>query len=250
MLGLVEGRMAYGTAWALCQLAETERLLGEGSAESTSKHAQACAERLGNRLFATFARLTQGRLAAARGDWPLAREHALAHLDACAEGGHTTFLPACLDALAEVATGLQRHVEAARLLAAAERVRTRVGTIRVPPEARHWAAIDRRLRDALPNGTYAAARAEGARLSVHEALEWARRARGPRRRPPAGWASLTPTEARVLELATDGLSNRRIAERMFISPETVKTHLAHIFKKLDVHNRAELVGRSLRRDRG
>ena len=34
---------------------------------------------------------------------------------------------------------------------------------------------------------------------------------------------------------------------MFISAETVKTHLAHIFKKIDVHNRAELVGRSLRR---
>ena len=93
-----------------------------------------------------------------------------------------------------------------------------IGTVRVPPEARHWAAIDRRLRDALPDSAYAAARAEGAQLSTHDALEWARRARGPRGRPPAGWASLTPTEARVLELATDGLSNRQIAERMFISP--------------------------------
>jgi predicted ATPase/DNA-binding CsgD family transcriptional regulator len=249
MLGLVEGRMAYGTAWALCQLAEAERLLGDGSAEATATQAQVTAERLGNRLFATFARLTQGRLAAARGDWPLARHHALAHLDACAEGGHTTYLPACLDALAEVATGLHRHVDAVRLLAAAERVRAQIGTIRVPPEDRHWAGIDRRLRDALPDRAYAAARAEGARLTIDDALEWARRARGPRRRPPAGWASLTPTEARVLELATDGLSNRQIAERMFVSPETVKTHLAHIFKKVDVHNRAELIGRSLRRDR-
>ena len=181
-------------------------------------HAQTTAERLGNRLFATSARLTQGRLAAARGDWPLAQQHALAHLDACAEGGHTTYVPACLDALAEIAAGLHRYVDAARLLAAAERVRAQIGTVRVPPEDRHWAAIDRRLRDALPDSTYAAARAEGAQLSTQDALEWARRARGPRGRPPAGWASLTPTEARVLELATDGLSNRQIAERMFISP--------------------------------
>ena len=247
MLGLVEGRMAYGTAWALCLLAETQRLLGDDSAEAIASQAQTTAERLGNRLSATLARLTQGRLAAARGDWQLAQHHTLAHLDACAEGGHTTYVPACLDALAEIAAGLHRNVDAARLLAAADCVRAQIGTIRIPPEDRHWAAIDRRIRDALPDSTYAAARAEGARLSTQDALEWARRARGPRARPPAGWASLTPTEARVLELATNGLSNRQIAERMFISPETVKTHLAHIFKKIDVHSRAELVGRSLRR---
>ena len=34
---------------------------------------------------------------------------------------------------------------------------------------------------------------------------------------------------------------------MFVSSETVKTHFAHIFKKIDVHSRVELVGRSLRR---
>ena len=210
-------------------------------------HAQTTAERLGNRLFATSARLTRGRLAAAHGDWAVAQQHALAHLDACAEGGHTTYVPACLDALAEVASGLHRYVEATRLFAAAERARAQIGTVRVPAEDRHWAAIDRRLRDALPDGAYAAARAEGAELSTQDALEWARRARGPRGRPPGGWESLTPTEARVLELATDGLSNRQIAERMFVSSETVKTHFAHIFKKIDVHSRAELVGRSLRR---
>ena len=54
----------------------------------------------------TRARLTLGRLAAARGDWAAAQQHALAHLDACAEGGHATFVPGCLDALAEVAAGL------------------------------------------------------------------------------------------------------------------------------------------------
>ena len=246
MLPLVEGRIALGTAWALCLLAEVKRLLGDAAAEALAVHAQTTAERLGNRLFATSARLTRGRLAAAHGDWAVAQQHALAHLDACAEGGHMTYVPACLDALAEVASGLQRYVEATRLFAAAERARAQIGTVRVPAE-RHRAAIDRRLRDALPDGAYAAARAEGADLSTEDALEWARRARGPRGRPPGGWESLTPTEARVLELATDGLSNREIAERMFVSSETVKTHVAHIFKKIDVHSRAELVGRSLRR---
>jgi DNA-binding CsgD family transcriptional regulator len=75
-----------------------------------------------------------------------------------------------------------------------------------------------------------------------------RRARGPRRRPLAGWASLTPTEAKVADLAAEGLTNPQIGNRMFISKATVKTHLAHIFKKLDVHNRAELTAKAFARD--
>ena len=104
-----------------------------------------------------------------------------------------------------------------RLFAAAERARAEIGIVRYPPEEEHWAAIDRRLREALGDDAYEAARAEGAELSVEDALEWARRARGPRRRPPGGWASLTPTEARVAELVAEGLTNPQIGERMFIS---------------------------------
>ncbi|HEU4803405.1 MAG TPA: helix-turn-helix transcriptional regulator [Solirubrobacterales bacterium] len=94
---------------------------------------------------------------------------------------------------------------------------------------------------------YEEARAEGSELSLEEALEWARRGRGPRSRPAGGWESLTPTETRVAELVADGLTNPAIAERMFVSTTTVKTHVAHVFKKLDVHNRAELSGLWARR---
>ena len=119
--------------------------------------------------------------------------------------------------------------------------------IRVPPEEQPWAAIEDRLRDALGDSSYAAARAEGAHLSIDDALEWARRARGPRGRPPGGWGSLTATEARVVELVAEGLSNRQIGERMFVSPETVKTHVGDIFKKIGVHSRVELVARAVTR---
>lgn len=112
--------------------------------------------------------------------------------------------------------------------------------VRVPPENQHWAALNARLRDALGPEAYQAARAEGAELTIDDAVEWARRARGPRGREPGGWGALTPTEAKVAELVSEGLTNRQIGERMFVSPETVKTHLAHIFNKLDVHNRTEL----------
>ena len=172
---------------------------------------------LGNRLLATRARLTLGRLAAARGEWTDAQQHALAHLDACVEGGHATYVPACLDALAEVAAGLGADEDAVRLFAAAERARAEIGVVRVPPEEEHWGAIDARLREALGDEAYEAARAQGAELSIEDALEWARRARGPRWRPPGGWDSLTPTEARVVELVAEGLTNPQIGERMFIS---------------------------------
>ena len=194
-----------------------------------------------------FAYLSLGRIAAARGDWVSAREHARAHLDIVAAGGHKLFVPMGLDGLAEAAAGIGDHLEAVRLLAAADRARADLGTVRVPPETDHWAAIESRLRGELGDQTYEEARVEGAELSPEEALEWARRGRGTRRRPAGGWESLTPTETRVAELVADGLTNPAIAERMFVSTATVKTHVAHIFRKLDVHNRAELAALSARR---
>ncbi|MDN5856588.1 MAG: LuxR C-terminal-related transcriptional regulator, partial [Actinomycetia bacterium] len=79
-----------------------------------------------------------------------------------------------------------------------------------------------------------------AETGLAEAVELARRSRGPRRRPDTGWASLTPTENAVVELAAQGLSNPDIAARLYISRGTVKTHLAHVYAKLSVANRTEL----------
>ncbi|HEX6021301.1 MAG TPA: helix-turn-helix transcriptional regulator, partial [Solirubrobacter sp.] len=135
--------------------------------------------------------------------------------------------------------GLGFTEDAVRLLAAAERARADTGVVRIIPEPAHWAALDARLRDEL-GPAYETAAAQGAALTIEDALAWARRARGPRKRPAAGWDSLTPTEAKVAELVAEGLTNHEIGERMFISRDTVKTHLAHAFAKLGVHSRAEL----------
>jgi DNA-binding NarL/FixJ family response regulator len=51
----------------------------------------------------------------------------------------------------------------------------------------------------------------------------------------------------VLQLLADGNTNREIAEKLFISAQTVKTHIAHIFEKLGVRDRAEAVASALRR---
>jgi len=56
-----------------------------------------------------------------------------------------------------------------------------------------------------------------------------------------------PEELRVTELVADRLTNPQIAARLFMSLGTVKTHLIHVFTKLGVANRAELVAERVRR---
>ncbi len=82
---------------------------------------------------------------------------------------------------------------------------------------------------------------------MEEAIEYASRARGERKRPSSGWASLTPTELRVVELVAEGLTNPQIAAKMFVARGTVKVHLGHIFTKLDVTSRSELAAQAARR---
>src|SRR5256885_123920 len=78
-------------------------------------------------------------------------------------------------------------------------------------------------------------------------VKYARRARGRRGRPATGWSSLTPTELEVVRLVADGLTNPQIGARLLISRGTVKTHLSHIFIKLDTSNRAQLAAAAIDR---
>ena len=86
--------------------------------------------------------------------------------------------------------------------------------------------------------------AKGAKLSLGDAVEYARRGRGERGRPTHGWDSLTPAEERVIELVAEGLSNRDIAGKLFVSTATVKTHLVHVYRKLELRSRAELAAQA------
>ena len=88
---------------------------------------------------------------------------------------------------------------------------------------------------------------EGRALDWRGAAEYARRARGERKRPRHGWNSLTPTEIKVANLVAEGYSNPEIAERLLMSRSTVKTHLEHIFTKTGIRNRSELTAEVVRR---
>jgi DNA-binding NarL/FixJ family response regulator len=65
--------------------------------------------------------------------------------------------------------------------------------------------------------------------------------RPPHRERPAALAELTPRELEVLRLVARGLSNGEIARQLVVGDATVKTHVARIFAKLDVHDRAQAV---------
>jgi len=59
--------------------------------------------------------------------------------------------------------------------------------------------------------------------------------------------NLTPREQEVLELLAAGLSNDEIADRLVISPYTVARHRENLMRKLDLHNRSELVKYAIRK---
>jgi DNA-binding CsgD family transcriptional regulator/tetratricopeptide (TPR) repeat protein len=55
-----------------------------------------------------------------------------------------------------------------------------------------------------------------------------------------GWTALTTSELAVARLVADGLTNREVADRLFVSPHTVNSHLRHVFAKLGINSRVEL----------
>jgi len=79
------------------------------------------------------------------------------------------------------------------------------------------------------------------------ALGVRRRRSGQPRRAPVGWYSLTASELGVARLAAEGLTNPQIGDRLFISRRTVATHLANVFRKLDITNRVQLAAEVSRR---
>ena len=89
-----------------------------------------------------------------------------------------------------------------------------------------------------------------AAVSTFDALgaaPWADRARSElratgetRRKPIDALGVLTPQEQQIARLAADGLSNREIGERLFLSPRTISTHLYRIYPKVQVSSRVEL----------
>ena len=168
-------------------------------------------------------------------------------LTIAAEHGLRLIVIDALEAIAVLAAADQSWRECRRLIAAAARLRQHTGY--------RWRfrceehAVATALTDSLAalGDTAALADSEGQRLEWTDAVVYASRAHGERRRPRHGWASLTPTEQQVAKLVADGLTNPQIADQLIMRPSTVKTHLDHIYVKLDTHTRARLAAEYTRR---
>jgi len=62
----------------------------------------------------------------------------------------------------------------------------------------------------------------------------------PRRAALTGVEALTASERRVAELAAEGLTNREVAQALYLSENTIQTHLKSVFRKLGIRSRSQL----------
>jgi len=191
---------------------------------------------------------TRARVAIAQGNPEQAERDLHDALAVAAATQGYLHVPDTLECLAGVTASAANHQSAARLFGAANAVRQRTGQVRFQVYQAGYEAAVAAVRDALGEQGFDSPWAEGTALSTQEAIAYAQRGRGQRKRPTSGWESLTPTEREVVRLVSDGLANKAIATRLFVSPRTVEAHLTHVYSKLGLTGRVQLVQQAARRD--
>ena len=188
------------------------------------------------------------RVAIAQGEPERAERDAYDALACAAATGSYQPVPDIIECIAALALAgeVDSHREAARLFGAAHAIRQRIGVVRFQIYHADYEAWLVALRNALGESDFECAWGEGAALSTGEAIAYAQRGRGERKRPSSGWESLTPTERDVVRLVSEGLGNKDIATRLFVSPRTVQSHLTHVYTKLGLTSRVQLVQEAAR----
>lgn len=191
---------------------------------------------------------TRARVAKAQGEPGQAERDARDALATAADVDAHLITADALECLAGLVCEAGSHTEAARLFGAAEAVRRDTGAVRFKVHDDSYATALNAVRDALGHSDFESLWAEGAAMSAREAIGYARRGHGGRKRPASGWRALTPTERDVVRLVSEGLANNDIAARLFISPRTVQSHLTHVYSKLGVSSRVQLAQEAARHD--
>jgi DNA-binding CsgD family transcriptional regulator len=196
------------------------------------------------------------RIAAAAGD----RAAAAAVAAAAAELAKRNPNVASLAGAAAQATGLATHSvrelrEAVQAFRFSPRVLGSASAMEDAARAEHSMGHHSRAVELLDEALHVFVRCD----AVRDAARVRRRLRrlGVRRRSgrdststASGWGSLTDSELRVVRLVAEGMTNRTVAQRLFLSPHTVDSHLRHSFAKLGVSSRVELTRHVLTHDSG
>jgi predicted ATPase/DNA-binding CsgD family transcriptional regulator len=230
-------------AWLLGLVA-----LGEQQPDDAREHLERCRQlSVDPRYPFTLGRALVG-LAGFDSDPDQAWEQAHEGLEVLVDAGDRLGAVEALEAVAVLSVARDHPDQALRLLAAAERFHADTGIVRFPLQAARAEQHTAAARAQLDQEDTEAYWAEGTKLSLDEAVAYARRGRGERARPQVGWAALTPTEREIVRLVAAGHANAEIGKRLFVSVHTVKKHLSHVYAKVGLDGRPGLVAEAARRD--
>lgn len=219
-----------------------EVAVGRGDLLTARRHLDASSWRLPRAIEPAGAPVFRAEARLARAEGLPVRAHGLAcdGLAAALEGGYVLRVVELLELVAITCSDLGTPADAARLLGAAVSQRDFIGYVRPAAARNELAPVLADLQATLGHAAFEAALSEGGALSLEEAVAYARRGRGKHNRARSGWDSLTPSEQQVASLVGQHLTNAQIAERLFISVPTVKSHLNRAFAKLGMNNRGQL----------
>jgi non-specific serine/threonine protein kinase len=151
-----------------------------------------------------------------------------------------------LDGLASYAAMVGELRRAARLLGAAESLQDETGTRLMP----HVEVLIKQARETISNSLGAPILASEMQAGKHMtrdaaiafALDEKKAARPGAHPAKAGTMPLSKRELEVARLVAEGLSNKEIASRLFLSERTVETHVSNILNRLGINSRVEIAG--------
>lgn len=220
---------------------------GGPAATTFAEEAVARAREAADRPLMWWCLFTLGRVIRESDPGRAASTHHLA-LKIAADLGLRGRIADSLEAVAGLQAAQRGYERAARLLGAAHSLRDRLGLCRPPALASQYESDLETVRAALGAEGFGAAWTEGARLDEDRAVAYAGRGRESHGRG-VGWAALTRAERQVALLASQGLTNREVGERLFVSPRTVQAHLSSVFAKLGIASRRDLAREVAARNR-
>jgi len=214
---------------------------------ATELHEEALlvARQTGDAIATVFALGSGALVAVGRGDYEKANNLRTEGMRFAMRFGYERLIIYYLHISAAQAGGERHFVRAARLWGAAEALQKAIGAVPSPVETRCFEPYVRAVREGLddPESSWDEGRAmtkgEATDLALSEEERFGDE-------PIVGRASapLSPREREVADLVSEGLTNRRIAEKLYISKRTVDNHVRSILDKLGLDSREEVAARS------
>ncbi|MFN2569027.1 MAG: tetratricopeptide repeat protein [Candidatus Dormibacteria bacterium] len=251
-----EARRVGGEAgrpfWAVLRgLGDMARATGDfEAARPLLDEALAVATETGNQRGRAAVLSSLGGLARARDDLAASRSFHRSALELWQRIGAVPGVADGLEDLGGLAVVAGQHERAVHLFGAAQALRDARGFLRSAAREPGVATDVAAARRGTGASCFTAAWARGAAMSPAKAVAHALRGAGASSRAATGWNSLTPSELQVIQLVGEGLTNREIGLRLFLSPRTVETHLTRVFARLGVVSRRELAREVTRRSGG